>query len=73
LGSRLQDLSPLHFCLGSSRGVCLVGFSSLGRERDRENTGEQTSSSPASARPGEEEVAQCRSKRHRVMFHSFSF
>jgi len=66
-------LSPLHFYLGSSRGACLVGFLGFGRERERENTGEQTSSSPAFARPGEEEVAQCRSKRHRVVFHSFFF
>jgi hypothetical protein len=51
--------------------VGLVDFSGLGRERERENTGEQTSSSPASARLEEEETTQSRSKRHCVVFHTF--
>jgi len=38
-------------------GVGLVGFWVFGRERERDNTGEQSSYSPACARPREEKDA----------------
>jgi len=36
LGNHPQDLSPLHFHFGSSRGVGLVCFLGFGREREKE-------------------------------------
>jgi len=49
--------------------VGFVGISGLRRERKQEkNTGEQTSSSPTSARPKEEKATRSRSKQHYVVF-----
>jgi hypothetical protein len=41
------------------------------KERRREKKNKKMFFSPASAFAREEEAAQCRSKRHGVMFHSF--
>jgi hypothetical protein len=41
LGNHPQHLSLLHFYLGNSRGVRLVGFLGLRRERERERRWEK--------------------------------
>jgi hypothetical protein len=41
LGNHPQHLSLLHFHLGNSRGVRLVGFLGLRRERERERRWEK--------------------------------
>ena len=61
LGNHPQHLSLLHFHLGNSRGVRLVGFLGLRRERERERRWEKKNKkiffSLASAFAGEEEAA----------------
>jgi len=41
LGNHPQHLSPLHFHLGNSRGVGVVGFLGLAREREKERRREK--------------------------------